>query len=90
MVQAVAAAWTFSGCRSNEICRLGLDCTYFEDVPEQTDPVTGEVLPAFRQAMLRVPANKTRGEFVKPMAVSMNIGPLVLTNFGPPSGVEPP
>ena len=67
MVQAVAAAWTFSGCRSNEICRLGLDCTYFEDVPEQTDPVTGEVLPAFRQAMLRVPANKTSGEFVKPI-----------------------
>ena len=67
MVQAIAAAWTFSGCRSNEIYRLELDCTYYEDVPEQTDPVTGEVLPAFRQAMLRVPANKTSGEFVKPI-----------------------
>jgi integrase len=67
MVQAVAAAWTFSGCRSSEIHRLGLDCTYYEDVPEQTDPVSGEVLPAFRQAMLRVPANKTSGEFVKPI-----------------------
>jgi integrase len=67
MVQAVAVAWTFSGCRSNEIYRLELDCTYYEDVPEQADPVTGEVLPAFRQAMLRVPANKTSGEFVKPI-----------------------
>ena len=67
MVQAVAMAWTFSGCRSDEIYRLALDCVYTEDVPEQADPATGEVTPAFQQAMLRVPANKTKGEFVKPV-----------------------
>lgn len=67
MMRAVTAAWVFSGCRSDEICRLAMDCTYVEDVPEQEDAQTGEVVPAFRQPMLRVPANKTQGEFVKPV-----------------------
>jgi len=67
MVRAVANAWVFSGCRSDEISRLELNCIYVEDVPEQTDPETGKLLPAFRQPMLRVPANKTKGEFVKPV-----------------------
>ncbi len=71
MARAIAVAWVFSGCRSDEIRRLHLNCIYMEDVPEQVDPSTGEVLPAFRQAMLRVPANKTRGEFVKPVEMPL-------------------
>lgn len=67
MVRALAVAWTFSGCRSDEIKRLEVGCTYVEHVPAQTDPSTGEVMPAFDQHMLRVPVNKSRGEFVKPV-----------------------
>ena len=71
MVQAVATAWTFSGCRADEISRLELNSIYVEDVPEHVDPATGETMPAFRQAMLRVPANKTKGEFVKPVEMQL-------------------
>ncbi len=67
LIQALAAAWTFSGCRSDEIKRLEVGCSYIEHVPEQTDPATGATVPAFDQSMLRVPVNKTRGEFVKPI-----------------------
>jgi integrase len=67
MVRALAVAWAFSGCRANEISRLELDCTYTEHVPEQVDPATGKRMPAFEQTMLRVPVNKTAGEFVKPV-----------------------
>jgi len=67
LVQALAVAWTFSGCRSDEIERLELGCAYVEHVPAQSDPVTGESVPAFDQPMLRVPVNKTQGEFVKPI-----------------------
>lgn len=67
MIRAVAAAWAFSGCRANEIERLEVGCTYVENVPEQIDPASGQVVPAFKQHMLRVPVNKTRGEFVKPV-----------------------
>jgi len=71
MARAIAVAWVFSGCRGDEIRRLHLDCIYMEDVPEQVDTSTGEVSPAFRQAMLRVPAGKTRGEFVKPVEMPL-------------------
>jgi hypothetical protein len=67
LIQALAVAWTFSGCRSDEIKRLEVGCAYVEHVPEQTDPTTGAATPAFNQPMLRVPVNKTRGEFVKPI-----------------------
>lgn len=67
MTRAMAVVWAFSGCRSNEIARLELNCTYVESVPEQRDPVTAVVLPAFEQTMLRVPVGKTCGEFVKPV-----------------------
>jgi hypothetical protein len=67
MVRALAVAWTFSGCRSNEIERLEVGCTYLEHVPEQTDSANGSSTPAFDQPILRVPVNKTRGEFVKPI-----------------------
>jgi len=67
MVRALAVAWTFSGCRSDEIKRLEVGCAYVEHVPEQADPATGAPTPAFDQPMLRVPVNKTRGEFVKPV-----------------------
>ena len=67
LVRAVAVVWAFSGCRANEIARLELACTYTEHVPEQVDPSSGEMLPAFEQTMLRVPVNKTTGEFVKPV-----------------------
>lgn len=67
MTRAMAVVWAFSGCRSNEIARLELNCTYVESVPEQRDLVTAEVLPAFEQTMLRVPVGKTCGEFVKPV-----------------------
>jgi len=71
LARAVAATWVFSGCRANEIERLEVGCTYVEHVPEQSDPATGEVLPAFDQAMLRVPVSKTSGEFVKPVEEPM-------------------
>ena len=71
MARAIAVAWVFSGCRGDEIRRFHLDCIYMEDVPEQVDAGTGEVSPAFRQAMLRVPAGKTRGEFVKPVEMPL-------------------
>lgn len=71
LIQAVAVAWTFTGCRADEIQRLELGCTYVEHVPEQIDSATGEVVPAFDQPMLRIPANKTRGEFVKPIEEPM-------------------
>ena len=71
LAQAVAVTWTFSGCRLNEIVRLEVGCTYVEHLPEQTDPATGEIVPAFDQHMLRVPVNKTRGEFVKPIEEPM-------------------
>ncbi len=67
MVRALAVVWTFSGCRSDEIRRLEVGCAYVERVPEQAAAAMGEVTPAFEQAMLRVPVNKTRGEFVKPV-----------------------
>ena len=71
LARAVAATWVFSGCRANEIERLEVGCTYVEHVPEQSDPATGEMLPAFDQAMLRVPVSKTSGEFVKPVEEPM-------------------
>ncbi len=71
LARAVAATWVFSGCRANEIERLEVGCTYIEHVPEQSDPATGERLPAFDQAMLRVPVSKTSGEFVKPVEEPM-------------------
>jgi integrase len=71
LTQAVAVAWTFSGCRLNEIVRFEVGCTYIEHLPEQTDPATSEIVPAFDQDMLRVPVNKTRGEFVKPIEKPM-------------------
>jgi len=67
LIQALAIAWTFSGCRSNEIERLEVGCAYVEHVPAQFDPATGEAVPAFDQPMLRVPVSKTQGEFVKPI-----------------------
>ena len=67
MIQALAVTWAFSGCRSNEIGRLEVGCAYVEHVPGQSDPVESEATPAFDQPMLRVPVNKTRGEFVKPV-----------------------
>lgn len=67
LTRAVAVAWAFSGCRANEIARLEMDCIYVEHVPEQTDPATGRVIASFKQYMLRVPVNKTQGEFVKPV-----------------------
>ena len=71
LARAVAATWVFSGCRANEIERLEVGCTYVEHIPEQSDPGTGEVVPAFDQAMLRVPVSKTSGEFVKPIEEPM-------------------
>jgi hypothetical protein len=71
LARAVAATWVFSGCRANEIERLEVGCTYVEHVSAQTDPATGEVLPAFDQHMLRVPVSKTCGEFVKPIEEPM-------------------
>ena len=71
LAQAVAVAWTFSGCRLNEIVRLEVGCTYVEHLPEQADPASGEIVAAFDQPMLRVPVNKTRGEFVKPIEEPM-------------------
>ena len=67
MIQALAVTWAFSGCRSNEIGRLEVGCAYVEHVPGQSDPAESEATPAFDQPMLRVPVNKTRGEFVKPV-----------------------
>ena len=67
LTRAVAATWTFSGCRANEIERLELGCVSLEQVPAQVNTGTGVVEPAFVQHMLRVPVNKTRGEFVKPI-----------------------
>ena len=63
MVRALAAAWVFSECRSDEIERLEVGCAYIEHVPAQS----AEAAPAFDQPMLRVPVSKTRGEFVKPV-----------------------
>jgi len=71
MMRAIAATWTFSGCRADEIYRLELGCVYLERVPEQTDPETCNTIPAFDQYMLRVPANKTCSEFVKPIEEPM-------------------
>ena len=68
LIQALAVAWTFSGCRSDEIERLEVGCAYIEHVAAQdADPVNGGPAPAFDQPMLRVPVSKTRGEFVKPV-----------------------
>jgi integrase len=71
LAQAVAVTWTFSGCRLDEIVRLEVGCTYVEHLPEQADPASGEIVAAFDQHMLRVPVNKTRGEFVKPIEEPM-------------------
>ncbi|MBS1092651.1 site-specific integrase [Gluconobacter sp. Dm-74] len=68
MVQALAVVWAFSGCRSNEITRLEVGCTYMEHLPGGgSDDSSEQVLPDFDQPMLRIPVNKTRGEFVKPI-----------------------
>lgn len=67
MIRAAAAALMFSGCRSDEIARLEVGCVHIESVPEQVDPRTGEIVPGFAQAILRVPVGKTCGEFVKPV-----------------------
>jgi len=67
LVRAVAVTWLFSGCRSNEIERLEVGCTY--RVRIEATEAHGETGPVeeFDQAMLRVPVSKTRGEFVKPI-----------------------
>jgi integrase len=71
LTQAVATTWTFSGCRANEIERLEVGCVHIEHVPEQINTSTGQIEPAFTQPMLRVPVNKTRGEFIKPIEEPM-------------------
>lgn len=67
MIRAAAAVLMFSGCRSDEIARLEVGCVRIESVPEHTDPRTGDIVAGFSQPMLRVPVNKTSGEFVKPV-----------------------
>ena len=86
LAQAVAAVWTFSGCRVDEVVRLEVGCVYVEKVPEQTDPATGEVIVAFNQHMLRVPVNKTRGEFVKPVEEPMGHAVTAWELVRPPQG----
>ncbi len=84
LAQAVAVTWTFSGCRVDEIVRLEVGCTYVEHLPEQIDPATGKVVAAFDQHMLRVPVNKTRGEFVKPIEEPMARAIAVWERVRPP------
>ncbi|NEA28476.1 tyrosine-type recombinase/integrase [Actinomadura bangladeshensis] len=61
MVRAMVAVWLFAGCRIDEIRRLDLDCVRWD---EATDEETGET---YRICLLRVPVNKTTGEFTKPV-----------------------
>ncbi|MEU5992812.1 tyrosine-type recombinase/integrase [Spirillospora sp. NPDC047418] len=61
MVRALVAVWLFAGCRIDEIRRLELDCVRWD---EATDQDSGEAYPI---CLLRVPANKTSGEFTKPV-----------------------
>ena len=83
LVRAVAVAWTFSGCRANEIGRLEAGCVYVEHVPAQTDQLSGEAAPAFDQYMLRVPVSKTSGEFVKPIEEPMGTALLAWERMRP-------
>lgn len=61
MVRAIVGVWLFAGCRIDEIRRLELDCTIWD---EGTDDQTGETFPI---CLLRVPQSKTSGPFTKPV-----------------------
>ena len=60
-VQAVAGVWLFSGLRRNEIMRLRLGCTRWQ----QTDEAVSGAADA--TCMLDVPVNKTNVAFTKPV-----------------------
>lgn len=61
MIRAVVSVWLFAGCRIDEIRRFELDCIRWD---EGHDEQTGETYPI---CLLRVPANKTSGQFTKPV-----------------------
>ncbi|PKW18677.1 tyrosine-type recombinase/integrase [Saccharopolyspora spinosa] len=61
MVRALVGVWLFAGCRIDEIRRLDVDCIQRD---EGRDEQTGEPFPI---CLLRVPQNKTTGEFTKPV-----------------------
>jgi len=65
-VRALAAIWLFAGLRSDEIVRLRLGCTRWQqdDVSVQA---TGETLPQGAVCLLDVPVNKTGTSFTKPV-----------------------
>jgi hypothetical protein len=65
--RAVALVWV-TGCRrSDEICRLPLDCVRSEWVSEMLDEHGVQLEPAEHLWYLRVPSNKYRGEFWTPI-----------------------
>jgi hypothetical protein len=69
MLRAVVAVWLFARCRMDEIRRLELDCIRWD---QGHDEETGETYPI---CLLRIPANKTSGEFTKP--VDLVVGQLI-------------
>ena len=67
LVRAVAVAWLFSGCRSDEVERFEVGCVYLDHTMATNDGSEDLQDQVVEQAMLRVPVSKTRGEFVKPV-----------------------
>lgn len=65
LLRALAVLWTHAGLRSDESLRLRLGC-----VREQSEPLggPGESIAPHSVCFLHVPANKTSGPFVKPVA----------------------
>ncbi len=62
MVRALAYVWLFGGMRRDEIRRLDIDCIQNRSIPDDED----ESL-----VYIRVPANKFKSEFIKPVTVEV-------------------
>lgn len=71
MVKAVAVVWTHAGLRRDELVRLRVGCTSI--IADNVVDEDGRLIAAGgRLCHLSVPASKTSGEYVKPLAAAVH------------------
>jgi integrase len=62
MIRAVAIVWLFAGLRKDEIARLRVGCVRHHAAKDEKQPGDGSSV-----CLLEVPANKTSGNYTKPV-----------------------
>lgn len=66
LLRALAMVWLFAALRSDEIVRLRVGCSRWQQ-EDVTVPATGETLPQRAVCLLEVPVHKTGTAFTKPV-----------------------